>query len=105
MKANFEVDDQKQSIKIAAGIVVVLLFAAFVGYVFFVPIITEFTNEFLDPGVGVKTAAIISFSVTFVTLVVFAVFAGDGIIGEIQFMIGGFFAFFVIFWFLIAWIF
>ena len=105
MKANFDLDDQKQSFKIVAGIIVILLFAVVVGYLFFGPIIIEFSQEFLEPGVGVKTAAVISFFITFITLVVFAIFAGDGIIGEIQFMIAGFFTFFVIFWFLIAWIF
>jgi hypothetical protein len=36
---------------------------------------------------------------------VFAVAAGDGLIGEIQFIIPGFFLFFVFFWLMLAWIF
>jgi hypothetical protein len=36
---------------------------------------------------------------------VFAVSAGDGLLGEIQFILGGFFLFFVIIWLLVAWIF
>ena len=43
--------------------------------------------------------------VTIITFVIFAVTAGDGLLGEIQYMIGGFFTFFIIFWLMIAWIF
>jgi hypothetical protein len=59
----------------------------------------------LEPGVGLKTAAIWSFGVTFVMFLLFAVVAGDGLLGEIQFMLGGFFLFFVIITVLIAWVF
>ena len=44
-------------------------------------------------------------SLTVAVLVVFAVVAGDSLIGEIQFMIGGFFTFFFMFTVLIAWVF
>jgi hypothetical protein len=37
--------------------------------------------------------------------VLFALVAGDGIFGELQFMLLGFFAFFVIITLLIAWVF
>jgi hypothetical protein len=37
--------------------------------------------------------------------VVFAAVSGDGLIGELQFMLAGFFSFFLILTFLIAWIF
>ena len=59
----------------------------------------------LEPGVGLKTAATWSFGVTFVMFVLFALVAGDGLLGEIQFMLGGFFLFFVIITLLIAWVF
>jgi hypothetical protein len=55
--------------------------------------------------VTLKTAALWSFGVTVVLLIVFAVAAGDSLIGELQFMLAGFFAFFVIITLLIAWIF
>lgn len=38
-------------------------------------------------------------------MVVFALVAGDSLIGEIQFMLGGFFSFFFMFTVLIAWVF
>lgn len=59
----------------------------------------------LAPGIGLKDAALWSFGVTVVLFVLFAVIAGDGLIGELQFMLGGFFLFFAVFTLLIAWIF
>lgn len=59
----------------------------------------------LSAGVGLKTAALWSFGITVALLIVFAVAAGDSLIGELQFMLIGFFAFFVIITLLIAWIF
>ena len=56
-------------------------------------------------GLGLKDAAVIAFFVTVITLVIFAVAAGDGLLGELQFMLSGFFAFFLVLWLLIAWIF
>jgi len=37
--------------------------------------------------------------------VVLALAAGDGLLGELQFMIGAFVSFFVVIWLLVAWIF
>lgn len=69
------------------------------------PALVEFHDTWLAPGIGLRDAALISFAVTFLTLVVFALAAGDGLLGEIQFMLLGFFGFFAILWLLIAWIF
>ncbi|MEN8176497.1 MAG: hypothetical protein ABFS23_12085 [Pseudomonadota bacterium] len=65
----------------------------------------EAVNTALAPGLGIKDAALWAFGITFVMFVVFAVAAGDGLIGELQFMLLGFFAFFVIITLLIAWVF
>lgn len=59
----------------------------------------------LNTGVTLKTAALWSFGITVALLIVFAVAAGDSLIGELQFMLAGFFAFFAIITLLIAWIF
>lgn len=59
----------------------------------------------LEPGVGLKEAAKWSFGTTVVLFVLFALVAGDGIFGELQVMLLGFFAFFVIITLLIAWVF
>lgn len=69
------------------------------------PSLSEFVAVHLEPGLGLKTAAIVAFFVTVALFLVFAVAAGDGIVGELPFMLAGFFVFFVIFWLLIAWIF
>ena len=61
--------------------------------------------ESLNAGVTLKTAALWSFGITVLLLIVFAVAAGDSLIGELQFMLAGFFLFFVIITLLIAWVF
>ena len=57
-------------------------------------------------GIGLKGAALISFGVSFVAILIMAVVSGgDAIFGELPFTIAGFLIFFVIFWLMIAWIF
>jgi hypothetical protein len=57
-------------------------------------------------GLGLKNAALISFGVSFVAILVMAVVSGgDAIFGELPFTIVGFLIFFVVFWLMIAWIF
>ena len=59
-----------------------------------------------SPGLGLKNAALISFGVSLVVILVMAVVSGgDAIFGELPFTILGFLIFFVIFWLMIAWIF
>lgn len=59
----------------------------------------------LEQGVGLKVSALWSFGISVVLFIVFAVAAGDGLLGELQFMLAGFFAFFVVITLLIAWVF
>ena len=61
--------------------------------------------EAFAPGLGLKGAAVIGFFVVVALFVGFAIAAGDGLIGEIQFMIGGFLLFYVIFTLMLAWVF
>jgi hypothetical protein len=84
---------------LGVGLVLVTL-----GLVFGPPLLADLLAT-LEPGVGLKSAAIWSFGVTFVMFLLFAIVAGDGLLGEIQFMLGGFFLFFVIITLLIAWVF
>lgn len=96
--------DEKEARTVAIaliGLVVMVLFGA----LFALPMLAEFNQAYLADGVGVKGAAILAFIATVIVLVVFAVAAGDGLIGEIQFMLIGFFAFFLVLWVLIAWVF
>lgn len=68
------------------------------------PLMQEAATAFA-PGLGLKTAALWGFCVTVGLLVVFAIVAGDSLFGEIQFMLGSFFTFFVVITLLIAWVF
>ena len=65
----------------------------------------DFNEAHLAPGVDLKQAAIMAFIATVIVLIIFAFAAGDGLIGELQFMLVGFFAFFAVLWLLIAWVF
>jgi len=69
------------------------------------PISFAWIVQSFEPGVGIKMASIIGFFVTTTLFIVFAIFSGDGLLGEIQFMIGGFLLFYLIFTVMIAWVF
>ena len=100
MNFNQDKSDRKLTLYMFAVIFVFTILVAFLLFLFLPNILHIF-----EPGLGLKSAAIFSFVVTIITFVIFAVTAGDGLLGEIQYMIGGFFTFFIIFWLMIAWIF
>lgn len=104
MVGNTGAKDKKQARALAVALIVLALVLA-ISALFVVPMLADFNNTFLAPGLGLRDAAIIAFAVTLVVLVIFAVAAGDGLLGEIQFMLLGFFAFFLVLWLLIAWVF
>ena len=65
-----------------------------------------FGSDPFAPGLGLKNAALVSFGVSTVLILVMAVVSGgDAIFGELPFTVLGFLIFFVIFWLMIAWIF
>jgi hypothetical protein len=84
-------------------ILAVLAIIALLGY-FGAPLVAE-ASAALAPGIGLKTATLWGFGTTVVLFLVFAMVAGDGILGELPFMLGAFFTFFAILTLLIAWIF
>ena len=96
--------DKAESRKLAIALISLVLVLV-LAVVFLIPSLLDVFATYLSPGLGLKNAAVIAFIVTLITLVVFAVAAGDGFLGEIQFMLGAFFSFFIIFWLMIAWIF
>jgi len=96
--------DKNESRRIAI-VLVGLVVVTGVGLLLLLPSLAEVAAVHLEPGVGFKTAAVVSFFVTVVLFLVFAVAAGDGLLGELQFMLLGFFLFFVIFWLMTAWVF
>lgn len=96
--------DKNESRKIAIAMIA-LLVVLLVVIALLVPSLSDLVQTELTPGLGPRTAAIIAFGVTFTTLVVFAIASGDGLLGELQFIIPGFFLFFLFFWLMTAWIF
>ncbi|WP_018862658.1 MULTISPECIES: hypothetical protein [unclassified Thioalkalivibrio] len=69
------------------------------------PGLSEWVANTFDDGMGLQMAALVAAIVSVLIMLVFALAAGEGVIGELQFMIPGFFLFFVFFWLLLAWIF
>lgn len=96
--------DKNESRKIAI-VLISLVVVLGVAVMLMLPSMAEFAQLHLQPGLGLKSAAIVSFFVTVVLFLVFALASGDGLLGELQFMLLGFFLFFIIFWLMIAWIF
>lgn len=96
--------DKNESRKIAIAITS-LVIIGLLGLLLLLPAFTEIVSSGFAPGLGLRDSAVISFFITLVLMVVLAIAAGDGLVGEIQFMIGGFLTFFFIIWLLLAWLF
>ena len=96
--------DRREAVRIALGLGAILVLLA-VGVVLIGPMAQAFFAESLAPGLGVKAAFAWGFVVAFALFVVFAVVAGDGVIGELPVMLATFLAFWAIFSLTIAWIF
>jgi hypothetical protein len=96
-----DIDDRKVSIRLF--LIVALVVALAGAFLFFV--VGPAIAAFFAPGLGLKSAALIAFGATLAVMIVMAVAAGDGLLGELQYMIAGFAGFFVVLWLLIAWAF
>ena len=96
--------DRKEA-RTVAIVLVVLLIALGLAALLLLPSLAAIVEVHLAPGLGVRDAAVIAFFATVVLMVIFAVAAGDGFLGEIQFMLAAFFSFFLIIWLLAAWVF
>lgn len=96
--------DRQQVLKIG-GLLLGLLLLLGAATAMMLPLVAGFIDQHFTPGLDLRNAAVIAFFVTVATLVVFAFAAGDGLLGELQFMLGDFVSFFLIFWLFIAWIF
>jgi len=96
--------DEKEARTLAIALIV-LVVMLIIGILLALPMLADFSQTYFAPGVGLKDSAIMAFISTILVLIVFAISAGDGLIGELQFMLVGFFAFFVVLWLLIAWVF
>lgn len=96
--------DKRQARATLIAIILVLLLAV-IATALLLPMLGELSSGVFSQGIGLKSAAVISFFVTTILLVMLALVSGDGLIGELQFVLGGFFTFFIIIWLMIAWIF
>ncbi len=96
--------DQKQSF-ILLGVLVLALTLAVLALIWAAPDAIAMIDASFSPGVGLKQAAILAFVLTVILFVIFALSAGDGLLGEIQFMISGFGLFYLVAWIMIAWVF
>lgn len=98
--------DRKEALRLmVAAAAALLLLVIIVGAGLYYLIGLGVSDPFA-PGLGLKNAALISFAVSLVVILVMAVVSGgDAILGELPFTILGFLIFFVIFWLMIAWIF
>jgi hypothetical protein len=104
MARDSDTRDKREARTVALAILVLLVLLVGAA-VLLLPQLAEISRVSLEPGLGLKDAAVISFFVTIALMVVFAIAAGDGFIGEIQFMLAGFASFFVVIWLMLAWIF
>jgi hypothetical protein len=96
--------DKRQARATLLAIVAVVVLAV-IASALLLPLLGDISSGAFSQGMGLKDAAVVAFFVTTALLVVFAITSGDGLIGEIQFVLGGFFSFFIIIWLMIAWIF
>jgi hypothetical protein len=101
---SIDAKDKNESRKIAIALIALVLILG-VSIVLLLPALADIATTYLAPGLGLKESAIISFFITAVLMIIFAVASGDGLLGELQFILIGFLLFFVIIWLLLAWIF
>jgi hypothetical protein len=101
---NIDAKDKNESRKIAIALIALILILG-VSMALLLPALADIATTYLAPGLGLKDSAVIAFFITAVLMIIFAVASGDGLLGELQFLLIGFLLFFVIIWLLLAWIF
>jgi len=104
MTSNSDLKDKNDSRKILIALTVLISVIVF-SAILISPSLSEIVSTSFSPGVGFKDSAIISFFVTLILLTILTISSGDGLLGEIQFVLIAFFVFFIIIWLMIAWIF
>jgi hypothetical protein len=98
--------DRKDAARLLLAAAVAILLLIAIGGVGIYLITGMGDSDPFSAGLGLKGAAIVSFGVSLVLILVMAIVSGgDAIFGELPFTIAGFLIFFVIFWLMIAWIF
>lgn len=104
MVGNSDLKDRNDSRKILLSLTV-LFIILILSIIFMFPSFFEILSTSTSTGLGLKDSAVISFFVSLVLVSVLAIVSGDGLLGEVQFVVVAFFLFFIVFWLMIAWIF
>ena len=104
MVGNSDLKDRNDSRKILLTLTV-LFIVLILSIIFIFPSFLEILSTSTATGLGLKDSAVVSFFVSLVLVTVLAIVSGDGLLGEVQFVIAAFFLFFIVFWLMIAWIF
>ena len=104
MSINSDLKDKNDSRKILLSLTV-LFIILILSIIFMFPSFLEILSPGTSAGLGLKESAVVSFFVSLVLVTVIAIVSGDGLLGEVQFVLAAFLLFFFVFWFLIAWIF
>ena len=104
MVGNSDLKDRNDSRKILLSLTV-LFIILILSIIFMFPSFFEILSTSTSAGLGLKDSAVVSFFVSLVLVTILAIVSGDGLLGEVQFVLVAFLLFFLVFWFLIAWIF
>ena len=104
MVGNSDLKDRNDSRKILLSLTV-LFIILILSIIFMFPQFLEILSTSTATGLGLKDSAVVSFFVSLVLVTVLAMVSGDGLLGEVQFVVVGFLLFFIVFWLMIAWIF
>ena len=104
MIGNSDLKDRNDSRKILLSLTV-LFIILILSIIFMFPQFFEILSTSTSTGLGLKDSAVVSFFVSLVLVTILAIVSGDGLLGEVQFVVVAFFLFFIVFWLMIAWIF
>ena len=104
MIGNSDLKDRNDSRKILLSLTV-LFIILILSIIFMFPSFLEILSTGTSAGLGLKESAVVSFFVSLVLVTILAIVSGDGLLGEVQFVVVGFLLFFIVFWLMIAWIF
>jgi uncharacterized membrane protein len=104
MLGNSDLKDRNDSRKILLSLSV-LFIILILSIIFIFPSFLEILSTGTSAGLGLKNSAVVSFFVSLVLVTVIAIVSGDGLLGEVQFVLAAFLLFFIVFWLMIAWIF
>ena len=104
MVGNSDLKDRNDSRKILLSLTV-LFIILILSIIFMFPSFLEILSTSTATGLGLKDSAVVSFFVSLVLVTILAIVSGDGLLGEVQFVVVGFLLFFIVFWLMIAWIF